>query len=116
MILTFPGPEMTSAESFTVNFWALTTVAAIGVLFTITCDAETNWLPFTVTVTPCCTWANVTSAGDSDPITGAGLALPHKGFKVLLQPERAKRASRLRDRAQVRKSTRLNSSHSQISY
>ena len=42
MILTVPGPEMTSSESFTVNFWALSTVAAIGVLFTITCDAETN--------------------------------------------------------------------------
>jgi hypothetical protein len=95
MILTDPGPETTAGESFTVNFWGLTTAAAIGVVFTTTCDEETNWLPVTVIVTPCCTSENVTSVGESDPITGAGLALPHKGFKVLLHPGRTRTASRL---------------------
>jgi hypothetical protein len=42
IIFTVPGPEITSVESFTVNFCALKTVAAMGVEFTITCDAETN--------------------------------------------------------------------------
>jgi hypothetical protein len=103
MILTDPGPETTAEESFTVNFLELTIVAAIGVLFTTTCDEETNWFPVTVMVTPCCTSENVTSAGDSDPITGTGLALLHKGFKVLLQPGSTRTASRLaRDRAQAR--------------
>jgi hypothetical protein len=73
------------------------------VVFTTTCDEETNWLPVTVIVTPCCTSENVTSAGESDPITGTGLALPHKGFKVLLQPGRRRTASMLAiDRAQAR--------------
>jgi len=104
MILTDPGPETTAGESFTVNFWGLTMVAAIGVVFTTTCDDVTNWLPVTVIVTPCCTSANVTSAGERDPITGVGLALPHKGFRVLLQPGRTRTASRLAiDRAQARK-------------
>jgi hypothetical protein len=103
MILTDPGPETTAEDSFTVNFRGLTMVAAIGVVFTTTCDEETNWLPVTVIVTPCCTSENVTSAGESDPITGAGLALLHKGFKVLLQPGKTRRASRLAiDRAQAR--------------
>jgi hypothetical protein len=103
MILTEPGPETTAGDSLTVNFRWLTMVAAIGVVFTTTCDEETNWLPVTVIVTPCCTSANVTSAGESDPITGTGLALPHKGFKVLLQPGRTRTASRLAiDRAQAR--------------
>jgi len=103
IILTDPGPEMTAEESFTVNFWELTMVAAIGVLLTTTCDEETNWWPVTVIVTPCCTSENVTSAGESDPITGAGLALPHKGFRVLLQPGRTRTASKLaRHRTQAR--------------
>jgi hypothetical protein len=103
MILTDPGPETTAEDSFTVNFRGLTMVAAIGVVFTTTCDEETNWLPVTVIVTPCCTSENVTSAGESDPITGAGLALLHKGFKVLLQPGKTRTASRLAiDRAQAR--------------
>jgi hypothetical protein len=103
MILTDPGAETTAEESFTVNFWGLTMVAAIGVLFTTTCDEETNWFPVTVIVIPCCTSENVTSAGEIDPITGAGLALPHNGFKVLLQPGRTSTASRLAiDRTQAR--------------
>src|ERR1700721_2346691 len=31
--------------------------------------------------------------GDSEPITGMGLALPQKGFRVLSQPARQKKAS-----------------------
>src|ERR1700722_19105227 len=31
--------------------------------------------------------------GDSEPITGMGLALPQRGFRVLLQPARQKKAS-----------------------
>src|SRR5712671_5163141 len=46
--------------------------------------------------------------GDSEPISGAGLELPHNGFRVLLQPERTERASRpAKDRAQVRESMRV---------
>jgi hypothetical protein len=42
--------------------------------------------------------------GESEPISGAGLELPQKGFRVLLpQPGRNKRASRAaRDKPQVR--------------
>src|ERR1039457_4761004 len=69
-----------------------------------TSDDETKWLPFTVSVSPCCTSARVIVLGESEPISGVGLALLHKGFRVLLpQPGRNKRASRAaRDRPQVR--------------
>src|ERR1700757_238136 len=66
--------------------------------------AATKWLPFTISVTPCCTSAKVIVLGESEPISGAGLALPQRGFRVLLpQPGRKMRASRAaRYGAQVR--------------
>jgi len=57
-----------------------------------TSEDETKWLPFTVSTEPCCTCAKLIVLGDSEPIRGKGLALPHKGFRVLLQPGRNKRA------------------------
>jgi hypothetical protein len=60
----------------------------------ITSDAETKLLPFTVSTTPCWTWAKVIVLGESEPMSGAGLALPHTGFSVLLQPGVNKIATR----------------------
>jgi len=69
-----------------------------------TSDDETNWLLFTMSTEPCCTSAKLIVLGESEPISGAGLALPQKGFRVLLpQPGRNRRARRAaRDRPQVR--------------
>jgi hypothetical protein len=101
---TAPGPEISPVVSFTVNFLSLTTFALRTFPLMTTSDAATKLLPFTVTRTPCCTWAKVTVLGTSDPISGAGLALPQNGFRVLLpQPARNKRASRTaKDRLQAR--------------
>src|SRR5579872_383207 len=88
MIFTEPGAEITSVVRFTFISVGLTTVAAIGVVFTMICEVETNSLPFTIIVKPCWTCENETELGESDPITGAGRALEHNGFRVLLQPRR----------------------------
>jgi hypothetical protein len=53
-----------------------------------TSDDETNWLPFTIKTAPCCTSEKLIVLGESEPISGAGLALPQRGFSVLLHPER----------------------------
>jgi hypothetical protein len=42
---------------------------------------------------PCWVWANVSVAGDRDPRTGAGRALPHRGL-IAPQPSKASKASR----------------------
>jgi len=42
----------------------------------------------------CCNAAKLIVLGKSEPMSGAGLALPQNGFRVLLQPGRNKRASR----------------------
>ena len=84
--LTWPGAEMTPVLSFTVNFVGLMIVAARGVELTSTSDEETKLLPVTVSVVPFCTCVKGTVLGASDPISGAGRALPHSGFRVLLQP------------------------------
>src|SRR4029077_10011620 len=71
-----------------------------------TSEDETKWLPFTVSITPCCTWAKLTMLGESELISGAGRALPHSGFKVLLQPrssETLRPRRQARDTPQVRK-------------
>jgi hypothetical protein len=92
---TAPGPEISPLVSFTVNFLSVITFALRVLPLMTTSDAATKLLPFTVTRTPCCTCAKVTEEGASDPISGAGLALPQNGFRVLLpQPARNKRASR----------------------
>jgi hypothetical protein len=103
--LTFTGPEadMTSVVSFTFSWSSLTTVALSGVELITTSDDETKSLPLTVSIKPCCTCAKLTVLGDSEPITGMGRALPHKGFRVLLQPATKKRAGRTaRERARLR--------------
>ena len=85
---TGPGPEITPVVSVTFSCWLLgTDAASVLPLMTNSVD-ETNWLPFTVSTTPCSTCVNVTLLGDSDPIAGTGRALPQRGFKVLLQPGR----------------------------
>src|ERR1700694_170467 len=102
--LTAPGPEISPVVSFTVNFLSVTTFALRTFPLMTASDAATKLLPLTVTRTPCCTWAKVTVLGASDPIRGAGLALPQNGFRVLLpQPARNKSASRAaKDKPKVR--------------
>jgi hypothetical protein len=58
----------------------------------------------TIRVSPSCTSEKVIVLGDREPMSGAGRALPQRGFRVLLpQPGRKKIASSTaRDRAQVR--------------
>jgi hypothetical protein len=53
-----------------------------------TSDAETKWLPLTVNTVPWSTSEKLTVLGDSDPITGAGRALPQRGLRVLLHPRK----------------------------
>src|SRR5215469_1760542 len=68
-----------------------------------TSDDETKWLPNTMSKAPCCTSAKLIVLGDSEPISGAGLALPQSGFRALLQPGRNDRANRTAsDRTDVR--------------
>jgi hypothetical protein len=94
---TEPGPEITPVVSVTFNWVLLTTVVLRGVLFTITSEDETNSLPFTFNSAPRCTCEKLTVLGASEPSMGAGRALPHRGFKVLLQPERINNPSRDRE-------------------
>jgi hypothetical protein len=70
----------------------MTFVVSVVPLMTTTED-ETKWLPFTVRRKPAFTSANVIVVAESDPITGAGLALPHRGFSAL-QPGKNGRTSR----------------------
>jgi len=101
---TAPGPEISPVVSFTVNFLSVRTFALRTFPLMTASDAATKLPPFTVTRTPCCTCAKVIVLGASDPISGAGLALPQNGFRVLLpQPARNKRASRTaKDKPKVR--------------
>jgi len=86
---TVPGPEITPVVSMTFTRVLLTTVVLRGVPPTMTSEDETKLLPFTVNSAPCCTSEKLTVLGASEPTMGAGRALPHRGFKVLLlQPER----------------------------
>jgi hypothetical protein len=85
---TEPGPEITPVVSVTFNWVLLTTVVLRGVVFTIISDDETKSLPFTFNSAPRCTSEKLTVLGAREPTMGAGRALPHRGFKVLLQPER----------------------------
>jgi len=73
-----------------------------GVELTTTSEDETKWLPFTVSIEPCCTCAKVMVLGDSEPISGAGLALPHSGLRVLLHAGRNKASDKARHRPPVR--------------
>src|SRR5215472_2173164 len=70
----------------------MTFVVSVVPLMTTTED-ETNWLPFTVRRKSCCTSAKVIVVAESDTITGAGLALPHRGFSAL-QPGKNGKTSR----------------------
>src|SRR5215472_459779 len=48
--------------------------------------------------------------GDSEPIPGLGLALRHKGFRVLLQPARKNRTSSpAREKPHLRENMEVNS-------
>ena len=62
--VTFPGPVITLVVSITCNCWPLVAEAArVLPLITIS-DAGTNWLPFTVSITPLfCTSENLTVLG-----------------------------------------------------
>src|SRR5579859_2502914 len=108
MTFTDPGPEITSLVSFIFSCWALTTVALKGVELMRTSEADTNWLPLIVSSVPACTSEKVTVLGESEPISGAGRALPHSGLRALLHPARNNREDKLaRDRpARVRPSLR----------
>src|SRR5712691_8469898 len=68
-----------------------------------TSEDETKWPPNTMSKAPCCTSAKLIVLGESEPISGAGLALPQSGFRALLQPGRNDRANRTAsDRTDVR--------------
>src|ERR1700756_1544732 len=90
--LALPGPEIKSVEIVTCNDWAFTTVVFNVVPLMITTVDDTNSLPVTVSRKPCCTWANVIVLADSEPITGAGRELVHRGLRAL-QPGRSRNAS-----------------------
>jgi hypothetical protein len=83
---------MTPVVSWIFSFWLLTIVAPSVLPLMTTWDDDTNWLPFMVSITPCSTSAKVTVLGESAAISGAGLALPQKGFSVLPQPGRSNKA------------------------
>jgi hypothetical protein len=110
-IFTFPGPEITPVVSFTVSFVGLAMTALRGVAPTSTSLAETKLLPVTTRFVPFCTCVNCTVLGDRAPISGAGLALPQSGFKVLLHPTAEKATTAIASkeanhRAQLRKRMR----------
>jgi hypothetical protein len=102
-MLTDPSAEIAAVVSRTFNCCALATVVLRGFPFTVTSDDETNWLPPTTSTAPCCTWAKVIVVGDRELISGAGLALPQRGFRVLPQPRRDKRENKAaKSRPQMR--------------
>jgi len=86
-VLTFtlavPVAEITAVVIMVCNCWLLVARVLRVVPLTTTTEDETKWLPFTVSKKPFCTCASVTVLGDSDPITGAGRELPHKGLRAL---------------------------------
>jgi hypothetical protein len=86
-VLTFtlavPVAEITADVIMVCNCWLLVAKVLSVVPFTTTTEDETKWLPVTVSKKPFCTCANVTVLGESDPITGAGRELPHKGLRAL---------------------------------
>jgi len=86
LTLIAPGPEITPVVNVTFICSLLLTVALKTLPSTTACEDATNWPPFMISVIPCCTCAKLTVLGDSDPISGTGLALPHNGFSVLLHP------------------------------
>lgn len=89
--LALPGPEIKSVEIVTCNDWLFRTVVLNVVPFMITTEDATNFWPVTVSTKPCCTCENVIVLADSEPITGAGRALLHKGLRAL-QPGRNRNA------------------------
>src|SRR6202140_2198672 len=80
-------------------------VAPKGVELISTSDDETKLLPLMVSVSPCCSCVTVSVLGESEPISGAGRELPHKGFSVLLQPrtEKASASRQANDTPQLRR-------------
>jgi hypothetical protein len=92
--LTAPGAEIKLVVSMTFNCPLLITVVLTVSPLIKTTDEETNWLPFTINVEPCCTSENGIVLGEREPISGAGLELPQSGFRVLLQPEANNSASK----------------------
>src|ERR1019366_4979971 len=90
---TAPGPEIKPVVIVTFNCLLLTTVVLRVFPLMTTTEDETNWLPFTMSTAPCCTWAKSIVLGESEPISGLGLELPQIGFEVP-QPARKNRASR----------------------
>jgi hypothetical protein len=86
-VLTFtlavPVAEITAVVIMVCNCWLLVARVLRVVPLTTTTEDETKWLPFTVSKKPFCTCASVTVLGESDPITGAGRELPHKGLRAL---------------------------------
>src|SRR5579864_4912917 len=98
LTLTAPGPEITSVETVTLSSWLLTAVAPSALPLTTISDDGTNWLPFTVSTKPCCTWEKLTVLGEIDPMSGAGRELPQNGFIELLQPARNNSERAMRDK------------------
>jgi len=81
--LALPAPEITAVVIVACNCWLLVARVVKVVPLTTTTEDETNWLPFTVSRKPFYTCANVIVFGESDPMTGTGRELPHKGLSAL---------------------------------
>jgi hypothetical protein len=54
-------------------------------------EDETNWLPFTVRRTPCCTWTNVMLLGESELMIGVGRLLPPQRIQCVAPWEKQQR-------------------------
>jgi hypothetical protein len=89
--LAVPGPEITSVVIVTCNRCLLRTVVLSVLPLITTTEDETKSEPFTVRRAPCWTWANVNVLGESEAMTGAGRALPHRGLRAL-QPGKNNKA------------------------
>ncbi len=81
--LAVPGAEISAEVMVTCNWVLLVTKVLSVVPFITPTVAETKWLPFTVRTKPSCTWASVIVLTESDPMVGAGRALPHAGLSEL---------------------------------
>jgi hypothetical protein len=70
-------------ERVTDSFWLLSTLVLRALPLTMTSEAETNWLPLTVSTAPCSTCEKVMVFGESEPMSGTGLALPERVQRVI---------------------------------
>ena len=92
--LAVPGPEIESVVTVTCNCCLLKTVVLSVLPLTATTEDETKSEPFTMRRAPCWTWVNVSVLGESEAMTGAGRALPHRGLRALHPGKNSKAITR----------------------